>query len=315
MARLLDDLLEASRVTENKIELRKRVVDLRDVARDAADAVRSAFDAREIRFAVAVDDEAVRVEGDPARLQQIQVNLLNNAAKYTPPGGHVWLSVRREGDDAVIRVRDDGAGIAKEMLEMVFDLFVQANGTLDRAQGGIGVGLTLVRSLVEMHSGTVAAFSEGEGKGAELVVRLPLASRETDAPSRREPRGGLHLPQGARVAIIEDNADSREMLCEALTYAGFQCESADNGVAGLALVESMKPDVAIIDVGLPAIDGFELARRLRANPSLETTRLLALTGYGQREDRERALAAGFDEHLVKPVDPVRLARFLSGNAG
>jgi two-component system CheB/CheR fusion protein len=312
MARLLDDLLEVNRVTENKIELRKEVVDLRTVAREASESVRTLMETRGLSFAIDIVGEPLWVDGDAARLQQVQANLLTNAAKYTQRGGHVWLVVGREDGHGVIRVRDDGAGIAEGMLETVFELFVQAGRTLDRALGGIGVGLTLVRSLVSMHGGSVVARSDGEGRGAEFTVRLPLVVAPTEGPRNPERDGGLHLPKGARVAVIEDNADSREMLCDALTLAGFCCQSADNGLSGLALIDAMMPDVAIVDVGLPAIDGFELARRIRRDARYARVQLIALTGYGQREDRQNAMAAGFDLHLVKPIEPLHLVRLLDG---
>ncbi len=315
MARLLDDLLEVNRVTENKIELRKEIVDLREVARETCESAKALMDTRGLVFTCDIAGAPLWVDGDATRLQQIQANLLSNAAKYTPKGGNVRLSVRRDGGHAVIRVHDDGAGIAQDMLDTVFDLFVQAGRTLDRAQGGIGVGLTLVRSLVSMHGGTVAAHSDGEGRGSEFTVRLPLAAGPglvAHEPATRDV--GLRLVRGARVAIIEDNPDSREMLREALTIAGFECTSADNGVAGLALIDSIKPAVAIVDIGLPGMDGFELARRVREDDASESVQLIALTGYGQREDRQRAIDAGFNLHLVKPVDPLRLVRLLGGGA-
>jgi two-component system CheB/CheR fusion protein len=315
MARLLDDLLEVNRVTENKIELRKAVLDLRAVASDAAESVRSTMGARGIEFILEIGGEPVWVDGDAARLQQIQANLLSNAAKYTPRGGHVRFGLRRDGDQAVIRVVDDGAGIGKEMLETVFDLFVQAERTLERAQGGIGVGLTLVRALVSMHGGAVVASSEGEGKGSEFTVRLPLVAAPAAGVRATPAREGLHLAKGAKVAVVEDNADSREMLCEALSLAGFHCQSADNGLAGLALIDAMHPDVAIVDVGLPELNGLELAERVRASGRHPALHLVALTGYGQREDRRQAIEAGFDAHLVKPIDPRRLVRFLTDAGG
>lgn len=312
MARLLDDLLEASRVTEDKIELRKQTVDLRMVTQEAADAARSLMEARGLEFAVEIDSEPIWVDGDPARLQQIETNLLNNAAKYTPSAGHVWLSARREHDNAIVRVRDDGVGIGPDMLETVFDLFVQAGRTLDRAQGGIGVGLTLVRALVQMHGGTVVAKSDGHARGAEFMVSLPATTPSAeDGEPERDARRGLNLRSGAKVAVIEDNFDSREMLREALSQAGFSCRCASDGAEGLTLIETIAPDAVLVDVGLPVIDGFELARRVRADPRLTTTRLIAVTGYGQRADRIRALAAGFDLHLVKPVDPFHLVRILT----
>jgi two-component system CheB/CheR fusion protein len=309
MARLLDDLLEVSRVTQDKIELRKRIVDLGAIARDAADAVRSLMEARGISFAVEIESRALFVDGDPTRLQQIQVNLLNNAAKYTSRGGHVTLEVKREGTQVVVTVRDDGAGIAKEMIDSMFDLFVQSRRTLDRSEGGIGVGLTLVRSLVAMHGGTVSGTSEGEGKGATFTVRLPLAD-STEKDDDSAPRLRVKLPSPARIVVVEDNVDSCEMLCELLGATGFECASANDGLAGYELIARTKPDVAIVDVGLPKMDGFEVARKLRADPKNAATYLIALTGYGQPADRKRAREAGFDEHVVKPVQPDKLLTLL-----
>jgi len=309
MARLLDDLLEASRITQDKIELRRSVMDLRSVVRDAADAVRGLMEARGLSFSVELDSEPLYVDGDAARLQQVSVNLLSNAAKYTPRGGHVAVRARRQENEATILVSDDGLGIPKEMLESAFELFVQSRRTLDRAEGGLGVGLTLVRGLVTKHGGFVHARSDGEGKGSEFEVRLPLVA----TPPVQEPAPrpvGVELPRGAKVVVVEDNADSREVLCTLLTHAGFDCQSSDNGAAGLALIDEVKPVVAIIDIGLPEIDGLELARRIRKSSEHREIFLIALTGYGQEGDRRLALAAGFDEHLVKPVDFAALQRLL-----
>jgi two-component system CheB/CheR fusion protein len=318
MAHLLDDLLEVSRVTQDKIELKKRVCDLRTIVKDAADVVTELMSSRGLRFTVELETAPLLVEGDASRLQQIHVNLLNNAAKYTQPGGSVHLSAHREGERVVARVRDDGAGIPKHLLEDVFELFVQSQRTLDRSEGGLGVGLTLVRSLVLQHGGTVTAHSEGEGKGSEFVVSLPavpdgtLPDAEPQATS--EPEAGASPrtnPKGMRVVVVEDNADSRVMLCELLEMYGFECKTAETGTAGLLLIDEQKPDVALIDIGLPEIDGLELARRLRADTKYAKTRLVALTGYGQREDRENALSAGFDAHLVKPIEIAELVRLLA----
>ncbi|HEY7518824.1 MAG TPA: chemotaxis protein CheB [Methylomirabilota bacterium] len=312
MARLLDDLLEASRVTQNKIELRQDIVDVCAVARDAAEAARIQMDAQGLTFSPDLDRGPIYVRGDASRLEQIHANLLSNAVKYTPRGGAVTLTVRRDGDSAVIRVRDTGMGIRTDMLESVFDLFVQSSRTLDRAGGGLGVGLTLVRSLVGMHGGTVVARSDGEEKGSEFVVRLPLA----DAPGGETVREVSAAPaappadQRLRVLVVEDNADSRETLCALLDRAGFECQGVETGAAAMARLDAMSPHVVILDVGLPGMDGFQIARRIRANPKQAGVRLIALTGYGQAADRRAAEEAGFDMHLVKPVDSARLINLL-----
>jgi two-component system, chemotaxis family, CheB/CheR fusion protein len=316
MARLLDDLLEASRVTQNKIELKRRVVDLRSVARTAADSVQQLMESRGVSFSVDIDAEPIWVDGDPTRLQQIQANLLNNAAKYTPIGGHVVLQARREESAAVVRVKDTGVGIPAEMLETIFELFVQSRRTLDRSGGGLGVGLTLVRSLVGMHGGMVTVHSAGEDKGSEFVVRLPTTRKAPEVePPPPSPRRMLRLRDGSRIVVVEDSADSRDLLCELLAMAGFECHTAEHGAAGLALIDELRPAVAILDVGLPEMDGFELARRLRGKREHADMFLIALTGYGQATDRVASKRAGFDEHLVKPVNVDELLRLLASLKG
>ncbi|HEY0468400.1 MAG TPA: CheR family methyltransferase, partial [Polyangiaceae bacterium] len=314
MARLLDDLLEASRITQDKIELRRSVLDLRTVVKDASDAVRGLMDTRGLEFSVELDSEPLYVDGDAARLQQISVNLLSNAGKYTPRGGHVRLGVKRRGSEATISVSDDGLGIPKEMLESAFELFVQSRRTLDRAEGGLGVGLTLVRGLVTKHGGHVHARSDGEGKGSEFTVHLPIVAAPTANESAHRPPA-KELPSGAKIVVVEDNEDSRDVLCTLLTRAGFDCKSSDNGAAGLTLIDEVKPVAAIVDIGLPGIDGLELARRIRKNSTHRNIYLIALTGYGQEGDRQLALDAGFDEHLVKPVDFAALQRLLGRGQG
>ncbi|HKP58809.1 MAG TPA: chemotaxis protein CheB [Polyangiales bacterium] len=314
MARLLDDLLEASRVTQNKIELRKTQVDLSASAREAADVVREAMQSQQLSFSTHIPEEPLFVDADPARLQQIQINLLSNAAKYTPRGGHVRFELGREDGAALLEVRDDGAGIAKPMLESVFDLFVQSNRTLDRASGGLGVGLTLARALVQLHGGSITADSAGEGLGSSFSVRLPLSA------SRAEPSVALVKPRlrpGAKIVVVEDNPDSRELLCELLKRAGFDCHTADSGPAALELIDEVQPDIAILDVGLPEMDGYEIARRLREQPRYAKLVLIALTGYGRSSDRTASREAGFDEHLVKPVHADQLLGVLAEmqNAG
>jgi len=314
MAHLLDDLLEASRVTQNKIELRCSVVDLRDAIREAIDAVRAHMDARTLTFTTDIAEEPLYVNGDPIRLQQIHVNLLSNAAKYTPPGGAVHIAVQRDRDEAVVSVRDNGAGIARDMLESVFELFVQSHLTLDRSAGGLGVGLTLARSLVQLHGGSIHAASAGEGRGSEFSVRLPLVAASVQAPEPGSTQGG-RTARGTHVVVVDDSEDSRELLCVFLQRAGFECSTADSGNSALALIERERPDIAILDVGLPEIDGFELARRIRQDPNLSHIVLIALTGYGRASDRAASSAAGFDEHLVKPVRIEQLMAALSRARG
>ena len=319
MARLLDDLLEASRVTQNKIELRKSIVDLGGALEEACEVVRPQFVESGIELRMDPAPQGVLVDADPARLQQIYVNLLSNAAKYTQRGGHVALSCETEGGLAVVRVRDNGAGIPRDMLGSIFDLFVQSNRTLDRAAGGLGVGLTLVRALVEMHGGSVDVHSEGEGKGSEFVVRLPMAAanarREATAVAVEQVRERRPVPAGARVVIVEDNADTRELLCELLKDQGYDCRSVASGKAALDLIREFEPHIALMDVGLPEMDGFELARRLRAARDTADMHLVAVTGYGRAADRVASREAGFDEHLVKPVQPEELLRVLANIQG
>ena len=321
MSRLLDELLEASRVTQNKIELKKASLDLNRTIRDAIEGTRGQLDARSIDLIVDLPDEPLTVYGDAARLQQVIVNLLNNAAKYTPTGGHVAVTSRRDDDAVKISVKDDGAGIASDMLESVFDLFVQSSRTLDRSAGGLGVGLALVRSLVDMHGGTVTAYSQGEGTGCEFVVELPLAATRASEDGRQapvagaRPAGRCEVPPGGKILIVEDNADSRDTLREVLELSGFRVAIADTGRAALELLERVEPDVAILDVGLPELDGFEVARRIRAHQRFGDMCLIALTGYGQPSDRSIGREAGFDAHLVKPVRPERLLEVLTEMRG
>jgi two-component system CheB/CheR fusion protein len=232
---------------------------------------------------------------------------LTNAAKYTPRGGHVHLNVDTEGSEAVVRVRDDGVGIAPGMIDAIFDLFVQSTRTLERSQGGIGVGLTLARSLVEMHGGTLVAQSEGEGRGSTFVMRIPLSMLK---PTATPVSPIARLAKGSRIVVVEDNADAREMLCHLLNRSGFECRAAGDGLEAVKLIAGFEPHVAIIDVGLPGIDGFEVARRLRAEPRHSTMTLIAVTGYGQKADKQSTLEAGFDAHLVKPVKYDQLSELL-----
>ncbi len=311
LARLLDDLLEASRIDRDKIELVRRVIDLRSVVEDAVSAMRGRFVERGVTLAVEAVPAPLRVDGDAARLLQVVVNLLSNAAKFTHCGGAVTLRVRSDDGDAVLSVRDNGVGIATDMLRSIFELFVQAKPGLARTDGGVGVGLTLVRRVVEMHGGDVVARSDGPGRGSEFVVRLPLAQAPLaipeSPPSLRSSSPGLH---SATIVLVDDNADSCTMLKQLLQRAGYAVVTAHDGGAGLDLIDRDSPAVAIVDIGLPGMTGYEIARRIRSAGKHPDIFLVALTGYGRPDDRRRALEAGFDRHLVKPVTSADLARVL-----
>jgi two-component system CheB/CheR fusion protein len=316
MTRLIEDLLDLSRVTRGKISLRRERVDLGQVIAHAVQLVQPLLTERRHQLVVELPPDPVILWADALRLQQVIANLLNNAAKYTDPGGQIWLSAalppageKRTGEarEVVIRVRDTGIGIPVDVLPHVFDPFTQAPQSLDRAGGGLGIGLTLVRSLVEMHGGSVTAFSDGPGRGSEFVVRLPLAV-EPAVPEAAATSPGR--TSGRHILIVEDNHEHREMLASLLRLWGHQVDTAADGPEGLARALAQPPDVALIDIGLPGLDGYQLAQRLRAAPGSPRPLLVALTGYGQAADRRRAHEAGFDHHLVKPVDLEELRRLL-----
>ena len=304
---IVDDLLDVSRVSVGKILLSRRPLDVAELVRRAVDGLDAA--GRTARHDVTLTAAPVWVDGDETRLEQVIGNLLANALKYTPAGGHVHVSVDTEGGDAVVRVRDDGIGIAADRLGSIFDLFFQGERGLDRAQGGLGIGLTLVKRLVELHGGSVAADSAGPDRGSTFTVRLP---RIPMVPSRL-PAEPPAPPRRRRVLLIEDHADAREMLRTALELSGHTVDEAGDGAEGLARAEVVRPDAAIVDIGLPGIDGYEVARRLRALAGGGDIVIIALTGYGQPEDRRRSEEAGFDAHLVKPIDPAALDRTLSAD--
>jgi len=312
LARLVDDLLEVSRVESGKIVLKRRVVDLRAVVERSVDAMAARAEAAGLRLEVVHDREPVPVDGDPVRLEQVVGNLLSNAVKYTPPGGSVAVEVERVAEAAIVRVADTGTGIAPDQLERIFEPFTQASTTLDRSQGGLGLGLALVRGLVGLHGGTVRARSDGPGRGTELEVRLPLASRPAEPVERRE----TAQPAGVRrhVLVVEDNPDNRETLVMLLESFGHDVVTAADGPAGVRLAATERPEVAVVDIGLPGFDGYEVCRRLRGLLG-EHVKLVALTGYGQAEDRERARAAGFDVHLTKPADVATLAAVVAQARG
>jgi two-component system CheB/CheR fusion protein len=311
MTRLLDDLLELARITRGQITLHRQHLDLREVAEAAVRAVTPSAEARQQQLSLSLPVEPVRVEGDPIRLAQAVGNLLNNAVKYTPPGGHIWLGIQRSDRQAIVRVRDDGIGIGPEIMPHIFDLFVQADPGAGRSQGGLGLGLTLVKRLVEMHGGSVEASSDGEGKGSEFVIQMPLLPEtEINASMLAAEKPLAETPK--RILIADDNADTAEMLAMLLQMDGHQVIAATNGQEAIAMAINHRPDVVLLDIGMPGMDGYEVAHRLRQYPVLSGKIIVALTGYGQREDQERSRRAGFDYHLVKPVDMEVLRRVLRG---
>ena len=298
LARLIDDLLDASRVTSGKVQLRRQAVDLREVVERVLREQEAAVQAQRLHLTFEAGPGPLRIEGDPGRLEQVAANLLRNAVGFTPAGGDIRVSLAREGDEAVLRVADNGAGIEAERLPHVFDLLANREPRPDRTDGGLGIGLPLVRALVEMHGGKVEAHSEGAGRGSEFVVRLPLRA----GASPCEPAGGRH---GRRVLIVEDNPDGRETLRTMLEMWGHQVEVAADGRQGVEQALALRPEAALVDIGLPLLDGYEVARRVRAALGRDIF-LIALTGYGQPHDHRRAFEAGFDAHLVKPAEPEEL---------
>jgi signal transduction histidine kinase len=301
MARLVDDLNDVSRISVGKIELRKKPLNLAPVVTQATLTSEPFLKARGHHLEVNLLAEQLWAEADPARLVQILVNLLNNAAKYTDPGGHIRLTLAREGEEAVFRVRDTGVGITPEMLPHVFDLFTQAEWSLDRSQGGLGIGLTLVRRLVELHGGTIAAHSEGRGRGSEFVVRLPLAA----APLAERAVSPIETGEGlrrSRVLVVDDNVDAAQSLALLLQLWGHEVRTSHNGPAALETAAAFHPETVLLDLELPGMDGYEVARRLRERSDGEKMKLLAITGNSQEEDRRRAREIGFDAFLLKPVE-------------
>jgi PAS domain S-box-containing protein len=301
MVRLVDDLMEVSRITRGNFELRKEAIDLALVVRNAVETSGPLMQAARQELTVSLPEGAMPLEADGMRLAQVLANLLNNASKYTHEGGHIWLSAQRDGDQVVISVRDNGAGVPLEMLPRVFDLFAQADRTFHRAQGGLGIGLTLVRSIVEMHGGSVEARSEGPGRGSEFRVRLPMAA------AVRPVERSLALPQEQgvklhRILVVDDNHDSADSLEMVLEFLGAEVQTVYDGRSALEAMDRYHPCAMFLDIGMPDMDGYEVARRVRASPQGRDVTLVALTGWGQQDDLRRSREAGFDCHLVKPAD-------------
>ena len=308
LARLLDDLLDAARLAREKIELRRTATTLQSVVTEALEATRELIDTRGHTVTVSLLATPVWLDADPTRLAQVVGNLLNNAAKYTPPGGRIAVDGETDGGEAVLRVRDTGIGIPPETLTRIFDLFAQGDRALTHVEGGLGIGLTLARMLVQLHGGTLTAASAGTGRGSEFVVRLPLgAPAATEAGSAIRP-GQRTVPR--RVLVIEDDEDTRDVMRLMLEQDGHHVETAASGAEGVELALRTSPDAVLVDIGLPSVDGYAVAQRIRAGLG-DSALLVAVTGYGREDDRRRAAAAGFDVHLVKPLDYESLLRLLA----
>ena len=314
LTRLVDDLLDVSRITLGKIKLRLQQLDLAGVIARAVETSRPLIDAHRHELLVTLPETPIRVEGDRARLTQVIANLLNNAAKYQNENGMISLTVERHSGFAEIRVRDRGIGIAPEMLTQVFELFAQGERTPDRAQGGLGIGLSLVKTVVELHGGRVSAFSDGPGRGSEFIVRLPCLLRELDGYRPGED-AEEELPEcpPLRVLVVDDNRDAAESISKLLRHGGHEVTLAHDGEHALHLAAAERPSVVLLDIGLPGMDGYELCKRLRAT-GLPSALIVAMTGYGLERDRKRSQEAGFDTHLVKPVPPVELFRLMAQHA-
>jgi CheY-like chemotaxis protein len=317
--RLVDDLLELSRINQGRIELRKERIRLSNVLRSALESSAPIVEAAGHELVVAEPPEPVLLNADPVRLTQVISNLLNNAAKYTERGGRIVLSARVFGSEAVISVKDTGIGIPADMLGRIFDMFVQVDPSRERTRQGLGIGLTLVKRLVELHGGTVEARSEGLGKGSEFIVRLPAFADQRSVKSDAAPK-----PAGAerrksdltrfRILVVDDHHDAGDSLATLLRLLGHQVRVAYDGASGMEMARVFRPQVALLDIGMPGMDGIELGTRLRQEPEFERLLMIALTGYGRDEDRQRSSDAGFNAHLVKPVDVAMLNSLLAQHA-
>lgn len=310
LARLIDDLLDVSRISTGKIDLRRSQVTLRRIVENAVEVARPLFEAREHEVTVSLPEEEVWLEADAARLEQVLSNLLNNAAKFTEDGGKIRISAERPDDHVLLRVRDTGVGMDPELIERVFDLFAQGSRSLDRPQGGLGIGLTLAHRLVEMHGGTITAHSDGMGKGSEFVICLPVMPRAS-APQAEPWTSAAPPVHSLRLLVVDDSDDTAEMMSTLLEMAGHDVRTAHSGPAALEAAAAHRPHAIVLDIGLPGLDGYQVAQRLRQDPAMEDVVLIAASGYGQEEDRRRSREAGFDHHLVKPVDPQRLHEILT----
>jgi len=310
MARLIDDLLDISRITNGKLQRHNDRIDLLTAVQDAIETSRPSIDAAGHELTVSLPTVPVFVDGDRGRLAQVFANLLNNSAKYTDHGGHIWLTVERQGSDVVVKVRDNGGGIPTRDLDGLFGLFTQSERQIDHSQGGLGIGLNLVRGLVELHGGRVEAHSEGPGKGAEFVVRLPVMLQF--AKKDDTPRDKVLPASHYRILVVDDNKDSALSLGLTLKYRGHTTRMAHDGIESLAVAKDFLPDVILLDIGLPKLNGYEVCRYVRRQSWGRSMVLIALTGWGQEEDMMKSKEAGFNFHMVKPVVAADLAKLLDG---
>jgi PAS domain S-box-containing protein len=307
LSRLVEDLLDVTRVSRGKIRLQRARVDLADLVRRTLDDYRGNLQTAGVNLEVRIEDGSAWVDGDPARLTQVLSNLLNNAEKFTPPGGRVTVELRREGPEASVKVRDTGVGIAPELREQLFKPFTQGTQTLDRTRGGLGLGLAMVKGLVELHGGAVTADSGGPGRGAEFALRLPLVEPPPQAAVKAVPAASRRR----KVLIIEDNHDAAESLKDALELCGHEVQVAYDGARGIEIARQFQPAIVLCDLGLPGMDGYDVARAFRAEHGFWGVFLVALSGYAQLEDQQRAAQAGFDRHLAKPTSLDRIEQVLA----
>jgi len=310
MVRLVDDLLDVSRISRGSLDLRKERVELASVIQQSVETCRPLAERAKHALTITLPPMPIHLQADPARLAQVFCNLLNNAYKYTDPGGVIQLTVERQGSDGVVTVRDTGVGIPPDKLDSVFEMFTQIDRSLERSQGGLGVGLTLVKRLVELHDGSVEARSDGPGRGSEFVVRLPILI-ENPRASSLEPSGGAAPTSMQRILIVDDNRDAATSLSMLLKLVGHETETAHDGREAFDAAESYRPNVMLLDIGLPKMNGYDVCRRIREQPWGKTMVLVALTGWGQDDDRRQSKDAGFDHHMVKPLDLAELTKLLA----
>ncbi len=314
MTRLIDDLMDVSRITRDRLELRKERVELARVIQGAVETSRALIDGSDHELTVALPADPVYLDADIMRLAQVFSNLINNAAKYSGRGSPISLTAERRGADVLVSVRDEGIGIPQEMLPRIFEMFTQVDRSLERTQGGLGIGLTLVKRLVEMHGGSIEARSGGPGKGSEFIVRLPIPISHPAQESQPMHVEATNAPARCRILVVDDNNDSATSLGMMLSILGYETRTAFDGIAGLEAAAEYRPDVALLDIGMPRMNGYDVARRIREEPWGTDVVLIAVTGWSQAEDKQRTLEAGFDGHLVKPVDPSVLASLLASLA-